>query len=172
MIFIITAVALGLAILVLGLFSYTQMASPFATTQFNENGLNVKVEYCQPKKKGRDIFGKLVPFDAVWRTGANWATRITLEQDTKIGEKEVKKGVYSLFTIPTAGKWTIIINGAKKEWGAFSYAKEQDVIRTEVESKTTDKSVESFTIKIEKSDKGANMLLVWDKTEVSVPISK
>jgi hypothetical protein len=147
-------------------------ASPPATATTSFEGVTVTVNYAQPSKKGREIFGKLVPYGEVWRTGANAATTITLSGDAKIGGKDLKAGTYSLFSIPTKDKWTIIVNSDFKQWGAYEYKKDKDVLRVEVPSAASKEAVESFTIAFEKADKGATMTLAWDMTKVSVPLSK
>ncbi len=170
--YIVLGVLAVLAMAFFGLLFYTKSHSPTATAETSENGLNIKVEYCQPSKKGREVFGKLVPFDKVWRTGANKSATITFGQDTKIGDKQLKKGTYSLFTIPTAGKWTIIINSIVGDWGAFSYKQDKDVLRVEVESKSAEAVTEMFTITFEKADKTTNMVLAWGKTRTTVPMNQ
>ncbi len=171
-IYITLAVVIVLGIAFVGLYFYTTSKSPFAVAQNGDNKLSVKVEYCQPSKKGREIFGKLVPYEKVWRTGANTSTTITFAQNTKIAGKEIKKGAYSLFTIPTPEKWTIIFNGVVGDWGAFSYKSEKDVLRVEVPASQVEKAREMFEIRFEKAENNdnanINMILAWDKTEVKV----
>jgi hypothetical protein len=82
---------------------------------------NVKVTYGQPSKKGRVIFGDLVPYGEVWRTGANEATEITFSSDVVISGKTIKAGTYTLFTIPQKNTWTIILNSELKQWGSYGY---------------------------------------------------
>ena len=171
-IYIILGVLGVIMIALFGLLTYTKSHSPFSKVASEENGISITVEYCQPKKKGREIFGKLVPYDQVWRTGANSSTTITFAQDTKIADKAIPKGSYSLFTIPKKEAWTIIINKTVGDWGAFSYKKENDLLRVEVPASSVAEVVELFTIKFAKTENGANMLLTWDKTQVSVPFSK
>lgn len=139
-------------------------ASPAKET---ENS-TLKITYGAPSKKGRAIFGGLVPFDAVWRTGANNATQITFKKDVTVAGKAVKAGTYSLFTIPTAKDWTIIINSELGQWGAYGYdkIKDKNVAEVKVASMTTDTETEQFTI----SATTAGFDMVWDKTKVSVPV--
>ena len=98
----------------------------------------IKVLYGRPQKKGRRIFGNLVPYDKVWRTGANEATEITFFQDVKLGNQEIKAGTYTLFTIPGKDTWTIIINSDTDIWGSYYYNKEKDVARLEVPVKDSE----------------------------------
>ena len=129
---------------------------------------NVSVTYGQPSKKGREIFGGLVPYGQVWRTGANEATEITFEKDGTFGGKPVKKGTYTLFTIPNANEWEVILNSQLKQWGAFGYdkVKDKDVLHVTVPAKTSNKVIEKFTMTVKKD----GLLMEWDKTMVWVPI--
>jgi len=126
-----------------------------------------KVVYARPLKKGRTVFGGLVPYGKVWRTGANEASEIKFYNDTKVGDKTVKAGTYSLFTIPGEKEWTIIINSDIDTWGAYSYNSDADVARVTVPATTSEKSLEAFSIAFSKG----NMHLGWDTTRVSVPLS-
>ena len=100
-------------------------SSPRATAEAD----NVSISYGQPSKKERKIFGELVPFNKVWRAGANEATEITFKEDMNFGGKPIKAGTYSLFINPTETEWTIILNPELKQWGSFNYdkIKEKDV---------------------------------------------
>ncbi len=167
-IYIVLGILVFVAVALFGLLQYTKSFSPFVEAKFNEGNLDIKVAYCQPKKKGREIFGKLVPYSQVWRTGANASTTITFAQDTQVGNKKVPKGEYSLFTIPEKDKWTIIINKTVGDWGAFSYKEANDLMRVEVPATTTNTVVEMFTISFQKAGKGVDMWLKWDKTAVAV----
>lgn len=139
-------------------------ASPRITAEAE----NVSVAYGQPSKKGREIFGKLVPFDKVWRTGANEATEITFKKDVNFGGKDVKAGTYALFTIPGAKEWKVILNSKLGEWGSYGYdkIKDKDVASVSVKAKNLDSEVESLTISVE----GSAVTISWDKTSVSVPL--
>jgi len=130
----------------------------------------LKVLYGRPQKKGRTVFGNLVPYGKIWRTGANEATEITFFQDVKLGDTEIKAGTYSLFTIPRQKSWTIIINSDTDVWGSYYYDKEKDVARLDVPVKNTDE-VEHFSIAFTKETDGANMILAWDNIMVAVPFS-
>ncbi len=140
----------------------------FSNLKFEDS--YVKVTYCQPQKKGRDVFGGLVPYGEIWRTGANEATEITLTKDVKMGGSSVKAGTYALFTIPNKDNWTIILNTGLGQWGAYSYKQEQDLVRFDVPAQETDEVAEAFTIKFGEKTKETKMILKWDKTSVSIPI--
>jgi len=133
------------------------------------NSDNVSVTYGRPAKKGRDIFGGLVPYAKVWRAGADEATEITFKKDGSLGGQPVKAGTYTLFVIPEANEWTIILNSQLKQWGAYEYEKhkDKDVLKVTAPVGKTSGTVESFTIRI--SD--GNLIFEWDDTQVSVPVS-
>ncbi len=134
----------------------------------------VRITYSRPAKKEREVFGtKIVPYGEVWRLGANESAEIKFYQDVTIQGKKVKAGIYSLFAIPTATEWTIILNKDLDFWGAYSYNKENDVLRVSVPTKKTDEVVENFSIQCVKgsNDKEITMKMAWDMTLVEVPIS-
>jgi len=134
----------------------------------------VRVTYSRPAKKEREVFGtKMVPYGEVWRLGANESSEIKFYQDVTIQGKKVKAGTYSLFAIPTATEWTIILNNDLDFWGAYSYNKDNDVLRVSVPTKKTDEVVENFSIQCIKgsNDKETTMKMAWDMTLVEVPIS-
>lgn len=129
----------------------------------------VKVAYGQPSKRGRVIFGELVPFGQVWRTGANQATEITFEKNGTFGGKPVKKGTYTLFTIPTEKNWTIILNSQLNQFGSFEYEqyKDKNVLEVKAPVRKAKSEVEKFTIL-----PGETVLILeWDNSSVSVPMS-
>ncbi|RNL90745.1 DUF2911 domain-containing protein [Sinomicrobium pectinilyticum] len=131
-----------------------------------------KVVYGRPQKKDRPVFGTLVPFDKVWRTGANEATEITFFKDVMFGDKEVEAGTYTLFTIPGVKEWVVILNSDTDVWGAFDYKEANDVARTTVPVEKDSQSLEAFSITFEPGDNGADMYMGWDTTRVKVPISE
>ena len=134
----------------------------------------VRITYSRPAKKEREVFGtKIVPYGEVWRLGANESSEIKFYQDVTIQGKKVKAGTYSLFAIPTATEWTIILNKDLDFWGAYSYNKDNDVLRVNVPTKKTDEVVENFSIQCIKgsNDKETTMKMAWDMTLVEVPIS-
>jgi hypothetical protein len=130
----------------------------------------VKVAYSRPSVKGRAIFGELVPFDQLWRTGANAATTIKFEDKINIGGVDVAPGKYSVFTIPGAVEWTFILNkDAKAQTG--SYSQEKDVLRYKVKSTSLPVQVETFTIGFEAvKENSAVLRLMWAQTAVDIPI--
>jgi len=145
--------------------------SPLELVTMMYENTYVKITYCRPSKKGRDIFGGLEPYGKVWRTGANEATEITITGDIKIGNHELKAGTYSIFTIPEEKEWTIIINSDLGQWGAFTYNAEHDVLRFNVKTEITDQVYEPFTIEFEQNGtQKTNLLMIWDRTRVTIPI--
>jgi hypothetical protein len=132
----------------------------------------IRVTYSRPLKNDREIFGKLVPYGQVWRTGANEATEIKFYQDVDFGGKRIKAGSYSLFTIPGEKEWTIILNSDLDYWGAYKYNQKNDVIRVPASVGNLSDPVESFSIQFDrKGDKQGVMKLAWDKTVAEVPFS-
>lgn len=141
-------------------------ASPQATATGKIGAANVKIVYCQPSARGRKIMGGLVPYGEVWRTGANEATTIEIDKPVKIEGKDLAAGKYSLFTIPGENEWTIIINKDAKQWGAYKYKQEDDVLRVAVKPTTTSSAVETFNITVGKDD----VQLKWENTAVAFKI--
>lgn len=145
--------------------------SPLSIAKVNHNDTYIKITYSRPQKEGRTIFGELVPFDKVWRTGANEATEITITEPIQFAGKQVEAGTYALFTIPQQKKWTVILNKDLGQWGAFKYNKSKDYLRVEVPTQSTEKTVEVFTINFSKpADNKTTLSLMWDQTRVDIPI--
>ena len=142
-----------------------QRKSPHDTVTF----ANGKVIYGRPYKNDRDIFGGLEKFGKVWRLGADEATTITFNSDTKFGGQAIPKGTYALFAIPTENEWTLILNGQPEQWGAFSYEKnkDKDVASVKVPVIKLVDVVQQLTIRF---DKDNTMIVEWDKTRVAVPL--
>ncbi len=151
--------------------SWTKSGSPEAIAQIDQNGLKIKVHYCQPYKKGRKVFGGLVPYGKVWRTGANEATVIDFDENIIVAGQPLDKGEYSLWTIPSQDGWIVIFNSETGQWGT-SYDQTKDVLRVPVASRKHTPVSEQFYINFRPATNGAEMILVWDETEVIVPIQK
>ena len=132
---------------------------------------DIKVIYSRPQKKDREVFGTLVPYGKVWRTGADEATEIKLFSDMKFGDKTVKAGTYSLFTIPGEKEWTIILNSDLDGWGSYNYDESKDVARIKVPATNGDE-LEVFSIAFKPVDKGYHLVMGWDNTMVEVPFYK
>src|SRR5690349_20026562 len=110
----------------------TPRPSPSATLTRTVGLTDITIKYSRPGVKGRTIWGDLVPYDKVWRTGANEATTISFSDDVKIEGQKLPKGTYSLHTIPGADQWTINFNGVADQWGSYSYDQAKDVLRVNV----------------------------------------
>lgn len=145
--------------------------SPTATIKQNVGLSTVEITYSRPGMKGRTIFGELVPYDKLWRTGANKATSITLSSEATIAGKKVPAGSYSLFTVPGKTQWEIVINKETELWGTGDYKKEDDVVRFKVNATKLSSNVESFTIDFKNfSNEGCDIVMMWEKTEVSFKV--
>ncbi|ACY47277.1 DUF2911 domain-containing protein [Rhodothermus marinus] len=145
--------------------------SPLALAATWIDSTYMKIVYGSPRKRGREIFGALVPYGEVWRTGANEATEITTTGDLIFGGHHLPAGTYSLYTIPYPDRWTIIVNRALGQWGAFNYNPELDLFRFDVPTRRTDKLYEGFTITFEEEDGQTYLYLRWDRTEVRIPVA-
>lgn len=147
--------------------------SPMDASSYPVNWRNsdklVKVVYSRPQLKGRTL-DKLAPTDKVWRTGANEAAEITFYKDVIFGDRDVKAGTYTLFTIPTASEWTIILSTQKNVWGSYFYDKAEDVVRVSGKLSKSKEVIESFSIIFEGEEEVATMHLGWGNTVVSVPV--
>lgn len=145
--------------------------SPMYMTTMKHEDTYVKITYGRPHKKDREIFGGLVPYDEVWRTGANEATELTTTGDIMLAGNRVEKGTYSIYTIPQKDKWTIILNSALGQWGAYEYDKNKDVLRFDVPVETMDQNYEPFTIEFSQDNSDTELLMMWDNTRISIPLS-
>lgn len=126
-----------------------------------------KVVYSRPYKKDRDIFGGLVPFGKVWRTGADESTEITFYKDVMFGGKEVSAGTYTLYTVPNKDSWEVRLNKGLHTWGAYQYDESKDAVKVMAKPQMMDNSLENFSIIFN----NGNMIMAWDKTMVPVAIS-
>ena len=156
----------------------TRSHSPSETKSISHQGLDVKVVYCRPYKKGRLIFGEekdkaLVPYGKYWRLGANDATEITFSKDVTFGDIPLKAGSYRMYAVPQAELWTLILNS---ELGQFGYNEPNyalDVGKLDVSVDTAPQETEQLTITFDPDSSGIiTMNIVWDKALVVVPISK
>jgi hypothetical protein len=167
-----------LAILLIGIISvdgYSQKKeevriSPKAEVKQTVGFTEVTIDYSRPGVKGRTIWGGLVPYNAVWRAGANEATKITCAEDIKINGKKLKAGSYSFFTIPTKDKWTIIFNKVADQWGAFEYNDAEDALRVEVTPETDNSCWQEWLAYTITSDNTAVVRLEWEKLKVPFTI--
>jgi Protein of unknown function (DUF2911) len=142
--------------------------SPAAKANGKAGNASINIDYSQPAVKGRKIFGDLVPYGKVWRTGANEATVFETDSDIKVEGKTLAKGKYGLFTIPGETEWTIIFNKTWNQWGAFRYVQDDDVLRVNVNASKSAKMAELMLITVG----GGSVTLVWDNTQVSFKVSQ
>jgi hypothetical protein len=150
-----------------------KMPSPSTTqTVKQEFALtNIEVSYSRPNMKGRKIFGDLVPFGAIWRTGANNATTISFADEVIIGDKKVPAGKYGLLTIPGASEWTIIITKQLDVTSPAAYKADQDVVRVKAPTVSMPFDMETFTIVFGNVTANTiDLTMVWEQTAVSLPI--
>jgi hypothetical protein len=165
------ALVIGL-ILTLSAFAACQKPSPPASATCDlGGGKSIKTDYSSPRMKGRKIYGDLVPFGQVWRTGANEATTFVTSADVTVGGKHVPAGSYTIFTVPNADKWSLIINKKTGEWG-IPYSYESDELaRVDMKVSKLSSPVENFTISYAKEGNGCAMHIDWDTTRASVDIT-
>lgn len=142
-----------------------------ATCKFSD-GKTIKVDYSSPRAKGRKIFGDLVPYGQVWRTGANEATTFVTDANLSIGGKDVPAGNYTIFTVPNQDKWTLIISKKTGEWGIpYKYESEEQG-RYDMGVSKTSGPVENFTISFHEMGSGCHMYMDWENTRATIEISE
>lgn len=174
---------IALSVIVIGLFAYayffedifSKRLSPKDTVKFEFNDTTLEVFYNRPYKKGRDIFGALVPYNEVWRTGANEATTFTTNKDLMIEGMLMPKGEYTLWTIPNDTAWNIIFNTKQYPWGVDEQMRPMrepqfDLMNLIEPVQKLEKPVEQFTIAFDNTTDDLKMTLVWDKTKIEVPM--
>lgn len=133
---------------------------------------NIELSYSRPSMKGRKVFGDLVPFGNVWRTGANSATLITFSDEVSVGDKKIAPGKYGLLSIPNQKSWTLIITKQTDVTSPAAYKQENDVARVEVNVMKTEEKTETFTMQFANvKPTSCELHIMWENTEVSLPIS-
>jgi hypothetical protein len=142
--------------------------SPARTLTGKVGEANLSIEYNAPSVRGRAIWGELVPYDQVWRTGANEATKFKVDQAIKVEGKTLEAGEYALFTIPGETSWTIIFNKDPKQWGAYKYKEDMDALRVEVKPAKSSQLQEEMTFKLD----GGSVHLVWEFLHVPFTVSQ
>lgn len=146
----------------------SQRPSPPAQAQCKlADGKTITVDYSSPRMKGRTIFGALVPYGEVWRTGANEATTFVTTANLKAGNLSIPAGNYTIFTIPNQDKWTLIINKKTGEWG-IPYKYESDELgRVDMTASQTASMTENFTLSFDQMGSSCTMNLTWEKTKAT-----
>ncbi len=165
-----------LIVLVIGpiMKNQTKKHSPEKHITFENDDLELSVFYCSPSKNERTIFGALVPYNEVWRTGANEASTFTTNKDLKFKDQTLPKGTYTLWTIPTETNWTVIFNSKMYGWGVkfsdqtASREPEFDVVTTSVPSSKSLTTMEDFTISFSDIGDDTLMIIAWDQVVVPV----
>ncbi len=153
---------------VLSACAQNQKPSPAAATEFKAAGASIKINYSAPSVKGREVWGKLVPYGEVWRTGANEATVFETDKDIKVEGKTLAAGKYSLFTVPGKDEWVIVFNKTWKQWGAYQYKAADDVLRVSVKPGAGEMTE---TLKIDGGSDGT-VTIKWEKLSVPFKISQ
>lgn len=139
------------------------------TTRAMLGDAEVTIDHGRPLKRGREIFGNVVPWDAVWRTGANAATQLRTTKDLVIGGAKVPAGTYSLWTLPSRSGWKLIINKQAGQWGT-QYDSAQDLARVDLRVSTLDVPVERFTVGVDGAAAKSTLWWTWDRTRASVEV--
>lgn len=135
------------------------------------DGKTITIDYSSPRMKGRKIFGELVPYGKVWRAGANEATTFVTTGDTSIGGTAVPAGSYTIFVIPNADKWTLVISKKTGEWGTAYPGEANDLARFDMAVSKTSAPVENFTIDFDQAGGGCTLQMKWENTQASVKIA-
>ena len=147
-------------------------ASPSVMLKQRVGLTDIELNYARPGAKGRTVFGGLVPYGKVWRTGANTATKIKFSTPVNFGGAAIPAGSYELFSIPGEKEWTLIIHKDSSEWGAYTYKPENDIARVTAQPVALASPVENFTIDFnDLRDESAYLNLSWEKTRVSVKVT-
>jgi len=136
------------------------------------DGKSITIDYSSPRAKGHKIFGDLVPYGQVWRTGANEATTFVTEANLTVGGKSVPAGNYTIFTVPNADKWTLIVNKKTGEWGIPYKYESDELVRADMKVSATASPVENFAIELASAGGKCTLNISWENTQASVGISE
>jgi Protein of unknown function (DUF2911) len=168
--------SLAVAVLTLTLFAAAQGSQPASPPAQAEckfaAGKTIKVDYSSPRMKGRKIYGGLVPFGEVWRTGANKATAFTTDAALTVGGKDIPAGSYTIFTVPTQDKWTLIVNKKTGEWGIPYKYESDELARVDMTVSKTAAPVENFTISFDQAGGSCTLNLDWESTRASATFAE
>jgi Protein of unknown function (DUF2911) len=171
------------AVLLFFILSYTLFAaaqqdkskrpSPPAQAQCKlPDGKTITTDYSSPRAKGRQIFGGLVPYNEVWRTGANEATTFVTTANLSVQGKDVPAGSYTIFTVPAQDRWTLIINKKTGEWGIPYHYESDELVRVPMQVGKTSGPVENFTINYDQGGGGCTLQISWENTQASVKFTE
>jgi len=167
------AVILALCALSFGQQDKSKRPSPPAQAQCKfSDGKTITVDYSSPRMKGRKIFGDLVPYGQVWRTGANEATTFVTTGGLSASGRDIPAGNYTIFTVPEESKWTLIVNKKTGEWGIPYKYESDELVRVPMSVSKTSAPVENFTISFDQGGDSCTMKISWEQTEASVQFSQ
>lgn len=172
-----------LLLVAIGLFAYSYFVenifsprlSPKDTVEFKLNDLELEIFYNRPSKKGREVFGALVPYDKVWRTGANEATTFETNKNLMIAGMYLPSGKYTLWTVPRDSTWKVIFNKKQYPWGVDEEMKPMwnpnyDILEIDVPAESINTTVEQFTIAFDNTTDNLQLTMAWDQTKIAVPL--
>src|SRR5580658_4628913 len=142
-----------------------------ATCKFSD-GKSVEIDYSSPRMKGRKIFGSLVPYGQIWRTGANESTTFVTDTNVMVGGKAVPAGSYTIFTVPKADQWWLVISKKTGEWGTDYPGEKEDLVRVPMKASTNGPPVENFLIAFDQGGSKCKLRMEWETTVASVEITK
>ena len=145
-----------------------QKPSPLVKINHQIGSVNISMEYSSPRVREIAIWGELVPYNEIWRTGANESTIININKDILINNNLLKKGEYSLFTIPNEEKWIVILNSVANQWGSYDYNEEMDVLRLEITPSVSNKFSENLTFLINND----GILFNWENLSFNLNIKE
>lgn len=167
----VAAVAVGTGIAIFARQDKSKRPSPPATAKCElAGGQSITVDYSSPGKKGRRIFGDVVPYGKVWRAGANEATTFVTTADLVVGGMNVPAGKYTVFTLPEKDKWTLIVSKKTGEWG-IPYPEGSDFGRVEMKVSATPDTVENFAVAFDKTANGCTLRMEWENTRATVGVA-
>jgi Protein of unknown function (DUF2911) len=150
-----------------------KMPAPSSTQTIKQDfGMGaIELIYSRPNAKGRKIFGDLVPFNKIWRTGANAATKLVFNDPVELGGKKIDTGSYVLYTIPGVDTWEVILNKGVTNWGTDGYKEGEDVVRFKVAPMKSKANLETFTMQFANiKPESCELHIMWEKTAVSIPV--
>lgn len=173
----IRTVATCLCLLLFASFAVAQQdkasrPSPPAKASCTAGEAAINIDYSSPRAKGRKIFGGLVPYGQEWRLGANEATTFVTSAEVTVGGTKVPAGSYTLFAVPNADKWTLVISKKTGEWGVPYPGKDSDFARVDMKASALPSAAENFSISFDKSAAGCTLRVEWEKTRATVDITK
>jgi len=170
---LLTLFVLALSVVVFAQQDKSKRPSPPAQAQCKfSDGKTITLDYSSPRAKGRKIFGELVPYGEVWRTGANEATTFVTTANLNAGGKDIPAGNYTIFTIPEQDKWTLIINKHTGEWGIPYKYESEELARIPMSASKTSAAVENFTISFDQSGGACTLQLSWENTQASLKFNE